>query len=168
MERVNVFIVTMPTFNGVVEKIKNAIDDAFEVPKTKKKPFFCFDDEDEDEDFTPKNLRVKKPCGKTQPWGVRGKKADENLRFGAEFAIDEPMCEQYDCRWEFEDDHEAYDRFVTAGEDCVARGLARPEGVISHRCNAIRKPIGCPPPMRDELPSELIGETHWWDEDFKW
>ena len=52
----------------------------------------------------------------------------------------------------------AFDRFVDAGEDCVARGLARPEGVVAHKCKAIRQPIGCPPPMN----LNLIGETDWW------
>ena len=162
MEKINVFIVALPTFDSVVGKIKDAIEEKFEKPKPKK-PFFCCDEE---EDFTPKRFKLKKPCGNVSPWGVKGKKADENLRFGAEFAVDEPRCEDYDCRWEFEDDHEAFDRFVEAGEDCVERGLARPEGVVAHRCNAIKKPIGCPPPMN----KEFIGETHWWEtfEDWKY
>ena len=157
MEKINVFVIALPTFDSVVEKIKDAIEEKFEKP-TPKKPCFCCD-EDEDEDFTPRHLRVNKPINGIQPWGVFGKEADENKRFGAEFAIDEPRCEDYDCRWEFEDDHKAFDKFVEAGEDCVERGLARPEGVTAHRCEAIRQPLGCPPPFG----KELIGETHWWD-----
>ena len=157
MEKINVFVIALPTFDSVVEKIKDAIEEKFEKPLPKKPCFCC--DEDEDEDFTPRHLRVNKPINGIQPWGVFGKEADENKRFGAEFAIDEPRCEDYDCRWEFEDDHKAFDRFVEAGEDCVERGLARPEGVTAHRCEAIRQPLGCPPPFG----KELIGETHWWD-----
>lgn len=169
MEKINVFIVTLPTFDSVVNKIKDAVEDAFdfEVPSFKKP---CLNGGFKENDFTPRRFKLNKPCGNVQPWGVGGKKADENLRFGYQAPpIDEPRCEDYDCRWEFEDDHEAYDRLVDAAEDCVARGMARPEGVIEHKCNAIRKPIGCPPPMRDELPSELIGESHWWEtfEDFE-
>ena len=159
MEKINVFIVALPTFDSVVEKIKDAIEEKFEKPNFNKPCFCCDDEDDKEEDFTPKHLRVNKPCNGVQPWGVFGKEADENLRFGASFDIDEPRCEDYDCRWEFEDDHEAFDRFVEAGEDCVERGLARPEGVTAHKCNAIRKPLGCPPPMG----VDLIGETHWWD-----
>ena len=157
MEKINVFVIALPTFDSVVEKIKDAIEEKFEKPMPKKPCFCC--DEDEDEDFTPRHLRVNKPINGIQPWGVFGKEADENKRFGAEFAIDEPRCEDYDCRWEFEDDHNAFDRFVEAGEDCVERGLARPEGVTAHRCEAIRQPLGCPPPFG----KELIGETQWWD-----
>ena len=161
MEKVNVFVIALPTMTSVVDKIKDAIEDVFEKPKVSRPCFCCEEDE---EDFTPRHMRVTEPCGDVQPWGVGGKKADENLRFGAEFAVDEPRCEDYDCRWEFEDDHAAYDRFVSAGEDCVERGLARPEGVTPHRCEGIRKPIGCPPPMN--LP--LIGETHWWECPCEW
>jgi hypothetical protein len=164
MEKINLFIVAFPTFDSVVDKIKDAIEDAFEEPKkfvAKQKscgrkfetPKRC------NEDLTPPKFRINKPCNGVEPWGVFGEPADENKRFGAEFAIDEPRCEDYDCRWEFEDDHKAFDKFVEAGEDCVERGLARPEGVTAHRCEAIRQPLGCPPPFG----KELIGETHWWD-----
>lgn len=165
MEKVHVVVIGLPSFSDVVDKIKEAIEDKFDMPKFKK-PCFCCDDEDEEDeiDFTPKRFKLNKSFGNTQPWGVGGKKADENLRFGAAFAIDEPRCQEYDSRWEFEDDHEAFDRFVEAGEDCVARGLARPEGVVEHKCGAIRQPIGCKPPMN----KELIGETQWWCEDCDW
>ena len=98
-------------------------------------------------------------------WGIGGKPADENLRFGAEFAIDEPRRSDYDNREDFEYDHQLFDEFVSAGEDCVERGLARPEGVTAHRCNAVRKKLNEAPPMN----LDLIGETDWWnDEDFDW
>jgi hypothetical protein len=167
MEKINVFVVALPTFDSVVEKIKDAIEDAFEKPKFKKSCFCCDDFEDDfedDEDFTPREFKVNEPCNGVQPWGIKGTPADENLRFGYGLEVDEPRCEDYDCRWEFEDDHEAFDRFVEAGEDCVARGLDKKSNAPIHKCNAIRKPIGCPPPMN----RNLIGETHWWEtfEDF--
>ena len=168
MEKINVFVIALPTFDSVVDRIKDAIEEKFEKPKFKKPSFLW--DEDKEEDLTPKRFRVNEPCNGIRPWGIGGTPANENLRFGYQAPpIDEPRCEDYDCRWEFEDDHEAYDRLVDAAEDCVARGMARPEGVVEHKCNAIRKPIGCPPPMKDELPSELIGESHWWEtfEDFE-
>lgn len=169
MEKINVFIVTLPTFDSVANKIKDAVEDAFDFERPKfKNP--CLSGGFEEDDFTPRRFKLNKPCGNVQPWGIGGKKADENLRFGYQAPpIDEPRCEDYECRWEFEDDHKAYDKLIDAAEDCVARGMARPEGVIEHRCNAIRRPIGCPPPMKDELPSELIGESHWWEtfDDFK-
>lgn len=168
MEKINVFIVALPTFDSVINKIKDAVEDAFDFETPKIKKPCVFKDKFNEDDFTPTNLRVKNPCGNVQPWGISGTPADENLRFGYELAVDEPMRKNYDCRWEFEDDHRAFDRFVTAGEDCVARGLVRPENVTAHRCNAIRKPLGCPPPMKDELPSELIGETQWFDEELDW
>lgn len=151
-----VFIIAFPTMETVAEKISSLIEEAFDKPKTSK----C-ERKNEFEplcDFTPKNMRINEPCGDVHPWGVSGTPMNKDLRFGAEFAVDEPRAEDYDSRWEFEDDHEAFDRFVDAGEDCVARGLARPNGVTAHRCEAIRQPIGCPPPMN----VDLIGETDWW------
>jgi hypothetical protein len=163
MEKINVFVIALPTFDSVVDRIKDAIEEKFEKPKFKKPSFLW--DEDKEEDLTPKRLRVNEPCNGIQPWGIGGTPADENLRFGYQAPpIDEPRCEDYDCRWEFEDDHEAYDKLVDAAEDCVARGLARPDGVIEHKCNAVRKRLNEVPPMN--LP--LIGETHWFDEDIEW
>lgn len=79
-------------------------------------------------------------------------------RFGAEFAIDEPRWEDYswDKKWQWKSDHDAYDNFVSAGNDCVARQMARPEGVVAHRCNAVRKRIEDGP----AIGLDLIGETH--------
>lgn len=155
-----IFVIAFPTMETVAEKIGSLLEETFKPKRTK----CCDSPKRVNKDLTPPKFRVNKPCRNTQPWGVCGTPADENLRFGAEFAVDEPRCENYDKRWQFESDHAAFDRFVEAGEDCVARGLARPEGVTAHRCNAIRKPLCCPPPMD----KELIGETHWWEtfEDF--
>ena len=155
-----IFVIAFPTMETVAEKIGSLLEETFKPKRTK----CCEPPKRVNKDLTPPKFRVNKPCGNVQPWGVCGTPADENLRFGAEFAVDEPRCENYNKRWQFESDHAAFDRFVEAGEDCVARGLARPEGVTAHRCNAIRKPLGCPPPMD----KELIGETHWWEtfEDF--
>lgn len=159
----NVFIFAFPTLKSVAEEIGSLIEEAFDKPKkfeTKRetcKPRCC------ERDLTPprfKNHTFMPPAPIPQ-WGIGGTPADENLRFGAEFAVDEPRRSDYDNRWEFEDDHKAFDNFVTAGEDCVARGLARPEDVAAHRCNAIRKRLDEAPPMN----LDLIGETDWWNED---
>ena len=90
---------------------------------------------------------------------IAGTPADENLRFGAAFEIDEPRSSDYENRWEFEDDHSAFDRFVTAGEDCVKRGLEKTSDAPIHKCNAIRKRVDEVPPMN----IDLIGETDWWE-----
>jgi len=165
----NVFIFAFPTFRSVAEEIGSLIEETFNKPTTKKcehkkeacKPRCC------ERDLTPpkfKNHTFMPPAPIPQ-WGIGGEPADEDLKFGAEFAIDEPRRSDYDNREDFEYDHMLYDEFVEAGEDCVARGLARPEGVTAHRCNAIRKQLHEAPPMRDEIPGgELIGETDWWDE----
>jgi len=160
--KINVFIVALPTFGSVVNKIKDAVEDAFdfEVPKFKKP---CgFKDKFNEDDFTPTNLRVKNPCGNVQPWGVGGRKADENLRFGYQGpCIDEPRRSDYDDREDFEYDHQLFDEYVSAAEDCIARGLEKKSDAPIHRCEAIRKRLNEAPPMN--LP--LIGETDWWDED---
>jgi hypothetical protein len=99
-------------------------------------------------------------CGK-QPlpeWGIAGEPADENKVFGAGFEIDEPRARDYDERWKFESDHAAFDRFVTAGEDCVARGLAKKNDAPITKVNAVRKRIEDGPVMG----VDLIGETDWW------
>ena len=161
----NVFIFAFPTLKSVAEEIGSLIEEAFDKPivnkhEPKKEACgtrFC------EHDLTPpkfKNHSFMPPAPLPQ-WGIGGKPADENMRFGAEFAIDEPRRSDYDDREEFEYDHMLYDEFVSAGEDCVARGLARPEGVEAHRCNAIRKHLDEAPPMN----IDLIGETDWWDED---
>lgn len=160
--KINVFIVALPTFDSVVNKIKDAVEDAFdfEVPKLKKP---CdFKNKLNEDDFTPTNLRVNKPCGNVQPWGIKGKKINENLRFGYQGpCIDEPRRSDYDDREDFEYDHQLFDEYVSVAEDCIARGLEKKSDAPIHRCEAIRKRLNEVPPMN----LQLIGETDWWDED---
>lgn len=160
-----IFVVCLPSMRTIAEDVVKRLEKAFSPPVTKP---CCFDDDDDDfeeeEEFTvPK---FNKRCeGMAKPWGIGGKKSDENLRFGYGLQVDEPRVQDYDSRFEFESDHRAYDRFVEAGEDCVARGMEKKGNQPIHKCNAIRKPLGCPPPMRDEIPGgELIGETQWWNQ----
>lgn len=167
-----IFVIGFPSMKGLMEEITSLIEEAFDKPKIKKcehKADCCFNKKPQsfERDLTPprfKNHSFMPPAPIPQ-WGISGKPADENLRFGAEFAIDEPRRSDYDNREDFEYDHQLFDEFVSAGEDCVERGLARPEGVTAHRCNAIRKKLNEAPPMG----VDLIGETDWWnDEDFDW
>jgi hypothetical protein len=94
---------------------------------------------------------------------VAGTPACENKRFGAGFEIDEPKASDYDKRWQFESDHAAFDKFVEAGEDCIARGLGKKSDAPITKCQAIRQSVNCPPPMN----KQLIGETDWWN-NFGW
>lgn len=168
MEKINVFIVAFPTFDSVVEKIKDAIEEKFEKPKCKKS-CCCHNGFREDkEDLTPprfKNHSFMPPAPIPQ-WGISGKPADENLRFGYQGpCIDEPRRSDYDDREDFEYDHQLFDEYVSAAEDCIARGLEKKSDAPIHRCEAIRKRLNEAPPMG----VNLIGETDWWDEeDFEW
>ena len=179
MEKINVFIVALPTFDSVVDKIKDAIEDAFEEPKkfiAKQKgcsrkfetPKRCCC-----EDLTPpkfKNHSFMPPAPIPQ-WGICGEPANVDLRFGYQGpCIDEPRRSDYDDREDFEYDHQLFDEYVSAAEDCIARGLEKKSDAPIHRCEAIRKKLNEAPPMRDEIPGgELIGETDWWNEDdFDW
>lgn len=165
-----IFVIAFPTMETVAEKISSILDDAFNCKpkKTECKRTKCYDTPKRKvwDDLTPPKFKVRNEFGNAPipEWGIGGKPADDNLRFGAEFAVDEPRRSDYDERWKFESDHAAFDRFVEAGEDCVERGLARPNGVTAHRCNAIRKKLNEAPPMN----LDLIGETDWWEtfEDF--
>lgn len=150
-----IFVIGVPSFDDVAEKIGEALAEVFE-PKKKAAPKRV---------ERPAPVR-REPCGchagprvSNPEWEVCGTPANENLRFGAEFAVDEPMCENYTSRAKFESDHAAFDRFVDAGEDCIKRGLARPEGVSTTRCNAIRQRVDQKPPRN----VELLGETHWFE-----
>lgn len=66
--------------------------------------------------------------------------------FGAGFEIDEPRPQDYTDKKKFEDDLAAYDRFVEAGEDCVRRGLEKPEWVD------LGKPTSDDPYYNDDIP----------------
>ena len=142
MEKFNVFVFAIPTFDSLVTKLKNAIENSF----------------DEEKDFTPNEVEPS--------WGVGGKKADENLRFGYGLEVDEPRWQDYDDEDEYLDAREAFDDFVTSGERCVELGLDKKNDAPITKCNAVRKPIGCPPPMN----KELIGESQfpWWEMDIDW
>lgn len=163
-----IFVIALPTMGSITERISSVLEDAFSKKNTPKKSYKCTDKE---RDLTPPRFRVEDdlecPCCAPK-WGIGGTPANENLRFGYQGpAIDEPRRSDYDNRWEFEDDHAAYDRYVDAAEDCIERGLEKTSSAPIHKCNAIRKPVNCPPPMRCEVPGcqELIGETDWWSED---
>ena len=159
-----IFVVGVPTFGNVVEKIAEALKEAFDKPEPRcSKPSWTPRPAPKPQ-WTPR----PNPCGCGGPapeWGIAGTPACENKRFGAAFEIDEPRCEDYDKRWQFESDHAAYDKFVEAGEDCIARGMGKKGCAPITKCEAVRQPLNCPPPMN----KEFIGETHWWDcEDFEW
>lgn len=164
--KAKIFVVEFPTFEDVVEKISSFIDEAFDVkPKAKK----CERKETVETtcDFTPKKFKVKDRFGRTPngAWGVCGTPADENLRFGYGLQVDEPREEEFHDWDDFLEAREAFDDFVESGERCVELGLEKKNDAPIHKCNAIRKPIGCPPPMRDEVPNgDLIGESQfpWW------
>ena len=174
-----IFVIGLPIFDDVAEKISEAFESIFDkkpCAKKVKRPAPCAaQPRDRFGRFTSNVKPHNEPCGchvgpavPNPEWKVCGKPADENLRFGAEFAIDEPMAKNYSNRADFEYDHQLFDEFVSAGEDCVKRGLARPDGVKVTRCNAIRQRLDQKPPMRHEIPGgELIGETDWWT-GFNW
>lgn len=168
-EKINVFIVELPSLENVFGKLHDAFKDVFETPKFSTPSFTCDfnnDDDDDEEDFTPQHLKVNKPCGNVQPWGVKGKKADENLRFGYGLEVDEPRYQDFDDEDEFLEAREAFDDFVDAGERCVELGLDKQNDAPITKCDAIRKPIGTPPPMN----RELLGESQfpWWKMDLDW
>jgi hypothetical protein len=145
--KAKIFVIDFPMFDDVEEMMEEAFEDFFNKPCCEKK--------------APRWTPPTRPaCGAPAPeWGIAGKPADENKRFGAGFEIDEPRCEDYDERWMFEDDHKAFDKFVDAGEDCIARGLGKKSDAPITKCQAVRQPVNCPPPMN----KEFIGETHWWE-----
>jgi hypothetical protein len=145
--KAKIFVIDFPMFDDVEEMMEKAFEDFFNKPCCEKK--------------APRWTPPTRPaCGAPAPeWGIAGKPADENKRFGAGFEIDEPRCEDYDERWMFEDDHKAFDKFVDAGEDCIARGLGKKSDAPITKCQAVRQPVNCPPPMN----KEFIGETHWWE-----
>ncbi len=150
-----IFVIGIPTtFGDVAEKIGEALAEVFE-PKKKAAPKRV-------ERPAPRPQRCGCQRGPAVPnpeWEVCGTPANENLRFGAGFEIDEPRCEDYTSRWKFESDHAAFDKFVEAGEDCVKRGLGKKSNAPITKCNAIRQRVDQKPP-RD---IDLIGETHWFE-----
>lgn len=156
-------IVEIPTFDSIMEGIEGLVEKAKKAAARKvnstKPSSYGFP-------HRISNFPDMGPLfeGASEPWTVGGTPADENLRFGAAFEIDEPRCEDYDSRFEFEDDHAAFDRFVEAGEDCVARGLDKRNSAPINKCNAVRRRLEDGPPMD----IDLIGETQWWCEPCGW
>jgi hypothetical protein len=150
-----IFVIGIPTtFGDVAEKIGEALAEVFE-PKRKPAPKRV-------ERPAPRPQRCGCQRGPAVPnpeWEVCGTPANENLRFGAGFEIDEPRCEDYTSRWKFESDHAAFDKFVEAGEDCVKRGLGKKSNAPITKCNAIRQRVDQKPPMGQDF----IGETHWFE-----
>ena len=151
--KAKILVVNLPFGDSVVDALNDIIDD---IEDAREERCGC------EEEFIPREP-IHKPwdCSCTrplQPWGIAGKPADKNLTFGADFRIDEPKASNYSKRWQFESDHAAYDRYVDAAEDCVARGLAAPDGVTLHKCNAIRKRLEDGPVFG----RDLIGGTDWW------
>ena len=174
-----IFVIEVPTLGSILDKLGELVGDV--IPKVKENVSGCGahhtlsdDDFDDDDDFEDDDFERMSPIFKKKrfsfdfpkeeeaphaPWGIAGTPADENMRFGAAFEIDEPRSSDYESRLEFEDDHSAFDRFVTAGEDCVRRGLEKTSDAPIHKCNAIRKKVDEVPPMD----IDLIGETDWWN-----
>ena len=167
-----IFVIGFPSMKSVMEEITSLIEEAFDKPKSKKcerketcKPKCC---KAQERDFTPPRFKNHSfiPPAPIPQWGITGKPADENLRFGYQGpCIDEPRRSDYDDREDFEYDHQLFDEYVSAAEDCIARGLEKKSDAPIHRCEAIRKRLNEAPPMN----IDLIGETDWWDEDdFEW
>ena len=166
----NVFIIAFPTFRSVANEIGSLIEEAFDKPKAKKcepkketcRPQFC------ERDLTPPRFKnhTFMPLAPIPQWGIGGEPANEDLRFGYGLEVDEPRYQDFDDDDEFLEAREAFDEFVDAGERCVELGLDKRNDAPITKCNAIRKPIGCPPPMN----VNLLGESQfpWWEEDFEW
>lgn len=156
-----VMVFEIPSFDSLLEKIEGLVEET-KKPSAKvtrkNHPKFFFDEDDEDDE---EECDCPPAPG---PWGIGGEPADENLRFGYGLEVDEPRRSDYESRAEFLRDHELFDKFVDAGEACVARGLDKRNDAPITKCKAIRQPVDCPPPMG----VNLLGETDWWDEDFEW
>lgn len=166
-----IFVIAFPTMETVAEKISSILDDAFNCKpkKTECKRTKCCDTPKRKvwDDLTPPKFKVRNEFGNAPipEWGIGGKPADDNLRFGYQGpCIDEPRRSDYDDREDFEYDHQLFDEYVSAAEDCIARGLEKKSDAPIHRCEAIRKRLNEAPPMG----VDLIGETDWWEtfEDF--
>ena len=167
-----IFVIGFPSMKSVMEEITSLIEEAFDKPKSKKcehKTDCCFREKPQsfERDLTPPRFKNHSfiPPAPIPQWGISGKPADENLRFGYGLEVDEPRRSDYDNFEDFEYDHQLYDEFVDAGESCRERGLDKRNNAPITKCNAIRKKLNEAPPMN----IDLIGETDWWDEDdFEW
>lgn len=154
-------IIVIENAGDLVEALTSALGEAKKPCTCRNKPSDWFEgfgsDEDEfdEDDFDCCNYPEERPLPR---WGIAGTPADPRMRFGAAFEIDEPRVQDYEHRWQFESDHAAFDRFVEAGEDCVARQMEKKNEAPIHKCQAVRRRLEDGPVMN--LP--LIGETQWW------
>ena len=164
-----IFVIGIPSFGDVAEKIGEAISQVFDEPKQRCR---CA----ERKTFTrPQAFKPTRPCGcgsvaPQNEWGIGGKPADENKRFGYGLEVDEPKVSEFWNRNKFLEARRAFDNFVDAGEKCRELGLEKKSNAPITKCQAIRQPVNCPPPMRNEVPGgNLIGESDFWDDDcFEW
>ena len=147
-------------FPSLMDEITSIFEDTFEKPKAKKCNF--------KRDLTPPKFKVRNEFGKAPlpEWGIGGEEADDNLRFGYGLNVDEPMYQNFSNDDDFLKAREAFDDFVDAGERCVKLGLDKRNDAPITKCSAIRKPIGCQPPMN----VSLLGESQfpWWEIDMDW
>ena len=153
----NIIVIGLPSVKDVVGKVAEVLEDAFSVKKVKTSTPSWDDDEgcDDDEfDYEPEPIK-QRPCGTPKR---------KDIRFGYSLSVDEPQSKDYSCRSKFIRDHNAYDDFVTAGLRCEELGLEKKNDIPVTKCKAIRKCVGAPPPTG----IDLLGETNWWDEDFRW
>ena len=177
---VNINLKTMRTKIFIIEDAGDLIDALTSMIDRAEKPCNCrnkpcshfiddWDDEDDEDEWAEPLFHKKKddvcrcnfPPREEAPlpeWGIAGTPADPNMRFGAAFEIDEPRAQDYEHRWQFESDHAAYDRFVEAGEDCVARNMEKKGDAPIHKCQAVRRRLEDGPVIN----LSLIGETDWW------
>ena len=162
-----IFVIGFPSMKSVMGEIASLIEEAFDKPKDRRcecKKDVC----PKERDFTPPRFKNHsfEPMADVPQWGIGGEEANEDLRFGYGLEVDEPRKDDFDDWDEFLEAREAFDDFVDAGERCVELGLDKQNDAPITKCNAIRKPIGCPPPME----VDLIGESQfpWWEKDFEW
>lgn len=162
-----IFVVEIPSLGDVFEKLASALFDDFDAPKCENKQEHCCERKRHDEccsdsfDLQKKIMNASKMEEIKPEWEVKGTPADENLRFGYGLEVDEPRYQQFDNDEDFLEARQAFDDFVDAGEHCRELGLEKTNANPITKCNAVRKPIGCPPPMD----RELLGESQfpWWE-----
>ena len=158
-----IFVIEFPSLFDVMDEL----DEVFESILDKKEP--CQKKQWFEKANAPKNFppMPEEPCcSGASEWGIGGIPADENKRFGYGLEVDEPMYQEFDNDDDFLEARQAFDNFVDAGEHCRKLGLDKRNDAPITKCGAIRKPIGCPPPME----KELLGESQfpWWEIDMDW
>ena len=153
-----ILVVNGDSFIDALEGVVNAFDDLLNCNDVKENKCHCGCNKQRKSNWcTTSSFDVRDRC----PFGVaptfENPCEDKNKRFGAGFEIDEPRAEDYAHRWMFESDHAAYDRFVDAGEDCVARGMKKKSDAPIHKVKAFRRNLEDGPVFG----VDLVGETHW-------